>query len=266
MADQQMTAFEAFLKRELPDHSIEEIAPGTLNLARNAWQAALSHAEGEAPFAYCFTDVNGRPTEFTDGPEHSAPEDKRVITALYRHPAPQVAVPEGWRPIESAPLDGSHIQLYRPEIQFIGYYGGANSGWRHNAPGLEAIWPEPTHWRPIAAAPTARAGEPAAYVEHIGGYTSAAIRNNSGLDLKVGQALFTRPEQPVSDPDGLPEPPRGAAHNARVFVDQIENGPYETISTHYEWQQLRRCLVAMAEYVEHAPEIAERLRAGKEGE
>lgn len=47
MADQQMTAFEAFLKRELPDHSIEEIAPGTLNLARNAWTAALSHAEGE---------------------------------------------------------------------------------------------------------------------------------------------------------------------------------------------------------------------------
>lgn len=59
----------------------------------------------------------------------------------------------GWQPIETAPKDGSHVQLYRPEIQFVGYYGGADSGWRINAPGLPAMWPQPTHWRPLPAAP-----------------------------------------------------------------------------------------------------------------
>jgi hypothetical protein len=54
-----------------------------------------------------------------------------------------------WMPIETAPKDGSHIQLYRPEIQFVGYYGGANSGWRINAPDLPALWPLPTHWMPL---------------------------------------------------------------------------------------------------------------------
>lgn len=54
-----------------------------------------------------------------------------------------------WEPIETAPMDGTHIQLYRPNTQFIGYYGGANSGWRHNAPGLISVWPLPTHWRPL---------------------------------------------------------------------------------------------------------------------
>lgn len=93
MTEQQREAFEAL-------EQIEAVAGWTtteeIERLTAIVRAALSHAEGEAPFAYCFTDVNGRPTEFTDGPEHSAPEDKRVITALYRHPAPQAAVPEGW--------------------------------------------------------------------------------------------------------------------------------------------------------------------------
>lgn len=58
-----------------------------------------------------------------------------------------------WRPIETAPKDGSHVQLFRPEIQFVGYYGGAESGWRINAPGVPAMWPEPTHWAPLRKAP-----------------------------------------------------------------------------------------------------------------
>jgi hypothetical protein len=49
------------------------------------------------------------------------------------------------------------------------------------------------------------------------------------------------------------ERPLGAAHNARVFVHRIEDGPYQTIGTYYEWGELRRCLDAMAEYVENGP-------------
>lgn len=58
-----------------------------------------------------------------------------------------------WQPIETAPKDGSYVQLYRPETQFIGYYGGINSGWIINAPGLSAIYPPPTHWQPLPDPP-----------------------------------------------------------------------------------------------------------------
>jgi hypothetical protein len=58
-----------------------------------------------------------------------------------------------WLPIETAPRDGSHVQLFRPEIQFVGYYGGADSGWHINAPGLPSLWPSPTHWAPLRKAP-----------------------------------------------------------------------------------------------------------------
>lgn len=60
----------------------------------------------------------------------------------------------GWQPIDTAPENGEHVQLFRPNQQFVGYYGGPDSGWRHNAPGLEAIWPHPTHWMPLPAPPT----------------------------------------------------------------------------------------------------------------
>ena len=32
----------------------------------------------------------------------------------------------GWEPISTAPTDGRHVQLYRPEIQVVGYYAEAN--------------------------------------------------------------------------------------------------------------------------------------------
>ena len=58
-----------------------------------------------------------------------------------------------WRRIETAPLDGSHILLYRPEVQSVGYYGGPRTGWRINAPGLPVIDPLPTHWMPLPKMP-----------------------------------------------------------------------------------------------------------------
>ena len=58
-----------------------------------------------------------------------------------------------WKRIETAPKKGFHVLLYRPKMQFIGYWGGANSGWRINAPGLPAMWPKPTHWMPLPETP-----------------------------------------------------------------------------------------------------------------
>lgn len=55
----------------------------------------------------------------------------------------------GWQPIESAPRDGKAILLWRANHIFCGYYGGANSGWRHNVRHRDKIYPEPTHWRPL---------------------------------------------------------------------------------------------------------------------
>lgn len=55
----------------------------------------------------------------------------------------------GWIDIESAPKDGNHIQLYKPEIQFVGYWATGCSKWIINAPGLPVMEPGPTLWRPL---------------------------------------------------------------------------------------------------------------------
>lgn len=52
-----------------------------------------------------------------------------------------------WQPIETAPLDGSHMLLYRPKQCFVGY--SSVKGWIANAPGLPNIDPPPTHWQPL---------------------------------------------------------------------------------------------------------------------
>jgi hypothetical protein len=51
-----------------------------------AGKAARAGQESE-PFAFCFTDVNGKPSEFCDHPKHAAEGDTRIRTPLYTHPA-----------------------------------------------------------------------------------------------------------------------------------------------------------------------------------
>ena len=58
-----------------------------------------------------------------------------------------------WESIKTAPTDGRHILLFRQGICYTGYYGGSNSGWKINAPGLHTMWPLPTHWMSLPDPP-----------------------------------------------------------------------------------------------------------------
>ena len=85
-----------------------------------------------------------------------------------------------WQPIETAPKNGNHILLYRYDIKFVGYYGGANVGWRINAPDLPCMWPEPTHWMPLPKPP----------IETPKTSLSDAVRSARGGDAPVPKRGF----------------------------------------------------------------------------
>jgi len=55
-----------------------------------------------------------------------------------------------WQPIETAPKDGFHILLYKPEIIYVGFWSGCD--WCANANGCPRI-ESPTHWMPLPDAP-----------------------------------------------------------------------------------------------------------------
>ncbi len=57
------------------------------------------------------------------------------------------ALLSGWHPINTAPKDGTHIQLYKPEIQFVGYWAIGCGKWIINAPDLPKMEPGPTQWK-----------------------------------------------------------------------------------------------------------------------
>lgn len=158
--------------------------------AWDAWQAALSHAEGE-PFAYCFTDVNGRPTEFTDG-QPGAPEDLRIITPLFKHPAPQVAVPEGWR-------------------EEFDQFWDAQTGGRNEWTTLERLaaldaWQHAIEWVvQHGRAPTAPAGEPKCGDTdgQLAPMTTEQVGERAREFGKRCRETLGAGQQLVSDPDGL---------------------------------------------------------------
>lgn len=84
-----------------------------------------------------------------------------IAEAVSRHFA---GLAEEWRPIETAPKDGSHIILWRRDIQAVGYYGAGCDDWvvvslpaclfRH----LGSRDTTPTHWMPLPASPKEVAG------------------------------------------------------------------------------------------------------------
>ena len=56
---------------------------------------------------------------------------------------------------ERLPEDGVHVQLYRPDIQFVGWYKDRETygQWVINSPELHYMEPTPTHWMPLPEPP-----------------------------------------------------------------------------------------------------------------
>lgn len=248
LADQFRAEAQAVRKRLGFESDADDVSPNDL-------RERIAEIEG-APQVAGLTE-----TAIKSSPAYRAlHREKEHLLGLLKDQAPQVAVPAGYTLV---PVEPTHEMIEA---------GKKEADWyEHNAIDCYQAM--------LAAAPTAPAGEPddsdiceqvelphvLAWADGIRGdmWTEYADRITDE-EARVAQAVWAAHtgEQPVSDPDGLPEPPYGAAHNGRVFADQVEQeygfecqaGP---IANCYEWQQLRRCLVAMAEYVEHAPDERE---------
>ena len=64
-----------------------------------------------------------------------------------------------WKPIHTAPTDGSHVFLYRPQIRFVGYYANDEVGWCHCSDGVPEMDPQPTHWMPLPKMPVDKSSD-----------------------------------------------------------------------------------------------------------
>jgi hypothetical protein len=85
--------------------------------------------------------------------------DLEAGTKLYA--APQQAIPSGWMPIETAPKDGTEIDVWCFDSENEGYrvtnawYCNALNKWRSYGDG-EMVWANmPSYWMPLPASPTA---------------------------------------------------------------------------------------------------------------
>jgi len=71
---------------------------GTKLYTHSASRQAL---DGE-PFTWVFTDVNGEAKEIAGDPVHRSPQDLRIYTPLYKHPASGVPDDEYFRALQDA--------------------------------------------------------------------------------------------------------------------------------------------------------------------
>ncbi len=287
--------------------------------------AALSHAEGESPFAWhrggrahemlFADDLDGEPADLSDGWEpvykHPAPQvagwrsgypeydgdggvchiplfghPDFMVVAFNRdgnlvdscgddvgydleqverwhpigNPAPQVAVPEGFKIARSPIEDNDEIR--------VSWRDGSNShmsAWVDRNAAYSDDTTEKLLWKLadalLAAAPTAPAGEPAEIPEigsqwrHRNGnvYTVESITNESterpgqypvtvvyrgeneklwsrpARDWHRSMTFESAPEQPVSDPDGLPEILAGPCSHITWTPDKKSRADWEDV-------------------------------------
>lgn len=243
MTEQQREAFEKWADSEglstVWGHTGYLLADTAA--AWKAWQAALSHAEGEA-----VAEVTTEPDYWSRGHFYEGRkkdikilkglEDIPVGTKLYTRPAPQVAVPEAITKYDGyvPPEDGSAGEYY-----VDGWNSCRDALLANSAPAqtVSASVPEQKTWNQaggredlrytegwndcraamLATAPTAPAGELVTRcTAGLGcdekGHCDAAATGQGDMCDRRTMAH----EQPVSDPDGLPEPGRREAEQAYI--------------------------------------------------
>ena len=112
--------------------------------------AALDAARGKAePVAWMYERGEERSAGYRKRKNDILrQEDGWTETPLYAHPpADRVAQVVEWQPIETAPTDGTWVQLWGPDG-----YRGCGCCWRN------IDFEDATHWQPIPAGP--ETGEP----------------------------------------------------------------------------------------------------------
>ncbi len=58
-----------------------------------------------------------------------------------------------WRPIDTAPKDGTTVLFYLPESQLVGYYHIRHETWVTQTPVGQCFKYSPTHWQALAQPP-----------------------------------------------------------------------------------------------------------------
>lgn len=62
-----------------------------------------------------------------------------------------------WKPIETAPKDGSRVLTYRygfRESMAVAWFNNSGCGVERWVPVNGSAWPDPTHWMPLPAPPS----------------------------------------------------------------------------------------------------------------
>jgi len=79
--------------------------------------------------------------------------DQAIISVVVKAPAP--AVPDGWKPIETAPKDGTSLLLAHEDAAFDGWWSEFDGAWIDGSTNSydEPRHFEPTHWRELPAPP-----------------------------------------------------------------------------------------------------------------